>query len=87
MGRNQFVGPGYWSADTTLSKNFKLTERFTLKFDAAAFNLFNRANFVLATAGGGAHNEIHSGVFGEAGGDKVGNIGPRTMQFGLKLSF
>lgn len=87
LGRNNFVGPGFWSADTTLSKNFKLTERFNLRFDAAAFNVFNRANFVLATAGGGAHNEIHSGIFGEAGGTTVGNIGPRTMQFGLKLSF
>jgi hypothetical protein len=87
LGRNTFVGPGFWSADTTLSKNFKLTERFNLRFDAAAFNVFNRANFVLATAGGGAHNEIHSGIFGEAGGATVGNIGPRTMQFGLKLSF
>jgi hypothetical protein len=87
LGRNTFVGPGFWSSDLTLSKNFRLTERFNLKFDAAAFNVFNRANFVLATAGGGAHNEIHSGLFGEAGGATVGNIGPRTMQFGLKFSF
>jgi hypothetical protein len=87
LGRNTFVGPGFWSTDLTLSKNFKLTERFNLKFDAAAFNVFNRANFVLATAGGGAHNEIHSGLFGEAGGTTVGSIGPRTMQFGLKFSF
>jgi hypothetical protein len=87
MGRNQFVGPNFWATDMTLSKNFKLTERFNLKFDAAAFNIFNRANFVLATAGGGGHNEIHSGIFGKAGGTTVGNIGPRTMQFGLKLSF
>ena len=54
LGRNTFVGPNFWSTDLTLSKNFKLTERFNLKFDAAAFNVFNRANFLLATAGGGA---------------------------------
>ena len=29
-----------------------------MKFDAQAFNIFNRANFILATAGGGAHNKI-----------------------------
>ena len=87
LGRNTFVGPGFFSTDVTLSKNFKLTERFSLKFDAAAFNVFNRTNFVLATSGGGAHNEIHDGLFGAAGGTSVGNIGPRNMQFGLKLAF
>ncbi len=87
LGRNTFVGPGYWESDLTLSKNFKLTERFNLKFDTAAFNVFNRANFVLATAGGYGHNNIASGIFGEAGGTSTGNIGPRIMQFGLKLSF
>jgi hypothetical protein len=87
LGRNTFVGPGLWESDITLSKNFKLTERFALKFDAAAFNVFNRANFVLATAGGGAHNNIADPLFGRAAGTTVGNIGPRVMQFGLKLAF
>jgi hypothetical protein len=87
LGRNTYVGPGYWEADMTLAKNFKLTERFNLRFEAAAFNLFNRANFVLATAGGGAHNSIVDPAFGQAGGTTVGNIGPRTMQFGLKFTF
>ncbi len=41
----------------TLSKTFKITERMSLKFDANAFNVFNRANFILATAGGGANNK------------------------------
>lgn len=87
LGRNTFVGPGYFDTDMTLSKNFKLTERFALKFDAAAFNIFNHTNFVLATAGGGAHNNIVDPTFGQAAGTTVGNIGPRIMQFGLKLTF
>jgi len=87
LGRNTFVGPGFWSTDLTLSKNFKLTERFNLKFDAAAFNVFNRTNFFLATSGGYGHNEIRDSLFGEAGGTSVNGIGPRIMQFGLKLSF
>jgi outer membrane receptor for ferrienterochelin and colicin len=57
LGRNSFVGPGQWYADMALSKIFKITERVTLKFDANAFNIFNRANFLLATAGGGANNK------------------------------
>jgi hypothetical protein len=83
LGRNTFVGPGTWSADMTLSKNFKFTERVNLKFEAQGFNVFNRANFVLATTGGGAHNEIHDSTFGKA----AGTLNPRQVQLGLKLSF
>jgi hypothetical protein len=61
LGRNSFVGPGNWAADMTLSKNFKITERVNMKFDANGFNVFNRANFILATAGGGAHNKYTIG--------------------------
>jgi outer membrane receptor for ferrienterochelin and colicin len=83
LGRNTFVGPGQWYADMTLSKTFKFTERVNLKFDAAAFNIFNRANFLLATAGGGAHNKPTAGSFGKA----AGTLNARNMQIGLKLSF
>ena len=83
LGRNTFVGPGYWKADMTLSKVFKFTERVNLKFDANAFNIFNHTNFVLATAGGGAHNQPRFPNFGTA----AGTLGPRQLQFGLKLSF
>ena len=83
LGRNTFVGPGVFETDMTLSKTFRVTEQVKLKFDAAAFNLFNRTNFVLATAGGGGHNDIRDPLFGQAGG----TIGARVMQFGLKLSF
>jgi hypothetical protein len=85
LGRNTFVGPGLWSTDLTMSKNFKLTERFNMKFDAAAFNIFNRTNFELATAatGGATNNRINRSNFGRAGG----TLGPRLLQFGLKLSF
>jgi len=83
LGRNTFVGPGYWKADMTLSKVFKFTERVNLKFDANAFNVFNHTNFVLATAGGGAHNQPRFPNFGTA----AGTLGPRQLQLGLKLSF
>jgi hypothetical protein len=84
LGRNTFVGPGNWAADMTLSKIFKITERVNLKFDANAFNVFNRANFILATAGGGANNKpFQQDNWGQA----AGTLNPREMQFGLKLSF
>jgi hypothetical protein len=83
LGRNTFVGPGQWYADMTLSKTFKFTERVNLKFDAQAFNVLNRANFLLATQGGGAHNQPRTSNFGEA----AGTLNARNMQLGLKLSF
>jgi hypothetical protein len=83
LGRNTFVGPGIFQTDMSLTKLFRLTERFNLKFDASAFNVFNRTNFELATGGTSNKNNIASGNFGVAGGV----IGQRTMQFGLKLGF
>jgi hypothetical protein len=83
LGRNTFVGPGYWKADMTLSKVFKFTERVNMKFDANAFNVFNHTNFVLATAGGGAHNQPRFPNFGTA----AGTLGPRQLQLGVKISF
>jgi hypothetical protein len=83
LGRNTFTGPGQWSSDMTLGKTFKLTERVNMKFEAQAFNIFNRANFLLATAGGGAHNSLDDPLFGEAGGTLDG----RDLQFGLKFTF
>jgi hypothetical protein len=49
----------------------------------AAFNLFNRTNFVLATSGGGAHNDTRSTEFGKA----AGTLGARQLQAGLKFTF
>ena len=67
----------------TLGKTLKFTERVNLKFEASAFNIFNRANFLLATQGGGAHNNITDGAFGQA----AGTLNARNLQFGLRLSF
>jgi Carboxypeptidase regulatory-like domain/TonB dependent receptor len=83
LGRNTFVGPGLWASDMTLAKLFKFTERVNLKFEAQGFNVFNRANFLIATAGGAGNNDIRSGIFGQAGG----TLNARNLQFGLKLTF
>jgi hypothetical protein len=83
LGRNTFVGPGMWSADMTLGKVFKITERVNFKFEAQGFNVFNRANFLLATAGGAGHNDIRDENFGKA----AGTLNARNLQFGLRLTF
>jgi TonB dependent receptor len=83
LGRNQFLGPGQWYADMTLGKTFNITERLRMKFEWQAFNVFNRANFLLATGGGGAANHVTFTNFGQA----AGTLNPRQEQFSLKFSF
>jgi hypothetical protein len=77
LGRNTFVGPGYWAADVSVLKNFKLTEALQLEFRAEAFNVLNHTNFHIG------HNAINDPAFGQAGG--TGD--PRNLQFALKLMF
>jgi hypothetical protein len=40
-GRNIIVGPGYINLDSSLAKDFKLENRFTMQVRAEAFNTFN----------------------------------------------
>jgi len=39
LGRNALRGPGYFGFDLSLSRNFKVTERFNLQARAEAFNI------------------------------------------------
>jgi carboxypeptidase family protein len=45
LGRNIYHGPFQQSWDFSLIKNFRLTERQTLRFAADFFNIWNHANF------------------------------------------
>ena len=80
LGRNTFVGPGYWAVDTSIFKNFRLSESMRLQLRAEAFNVFNHTNFQL---GGNDMNSLNDPFFGQAGG----TFNPRQLQFGLKLVF
>jgi hypothetical protein len=57
-GRNLVRTPGIWQADVSLAKKLTLKERATLEFQAAAFNLFNRAQL------GSPNGDISSPTFG-----------------------
>jgi hypothetical protein len=43
--RNIFAGPFQSRVDMAVFKNFRISERFRLKFDVQAFNLFNHPSF------------------------------------------
>jgi len=44
-GRNAFRGPGYFEMDLSISRSFKLTERFALQIRGEAFSLTNTPHF------------------------------------------
>ena len=44
-GRDNVRGPGLFNLDTSLFRNFKLTERFTLQFRGEAFGVTNTPHF------------------------------------------
>src|SRR5206468_36110 len=39
-----YRGPGFWNTDVAIVKNFNITERFTARFSADFFNVFNHPN-------------------------------------------
>ncbi len=80
LGRNVFRGPYQQNWDFSLQKDFRLTERFNLKFGSDFFNIWNHANF--------ANPAITDVEAGSAFGKIIATNGtPRLIQFSLRLGF
>jgi hypothetical protein len=78
VGRNTVAGPGLFNIDTTVARNFQLTERFRLQFRTEFFNLFNTPN----------HSIVGRLINVPASFGRVLNqLDPRQIQFALKLNF
>jgi hypothetical protein len=77
-GTNPLLADGMAQLDSSIFKNFRLTERTNLAFRWDMFNTFNHPDFNPPTArvGSGANGRVTST-----------SIGSRSMQFGLRLSF
>jgi TonB dependent receptor len=88
-GRNTIIGPRLHIVDFSVSKATKFNERIALQFRTEFFNLFNHANLSLPNV------DFNSAAFGSisetpdvtAGNPRLGEGGPRVIQFGLKLIF
>ncbi len=97
LGRNVFRGPHQQNWDFSLIKNFKLTERQSLRFTTDFFNIWNHANFgnptvddvetIFCSPGvnGCPANGINpSTPFGKI----TSTVGtPRLIQFSLRYAF
>jgi hypothetical protein len=78
LQRRFFSGPWTFGLDMSLQKNFKNTEVVNLEFRADAFNVLNHPTFWAGD------QNINAPAFGLVGSTLTI---PRTMQFGLTLSF
>src|SRR5713101_2917084 len=80
LGRNIYRGPFQQNWDFSLIKNFRLTEKQSLRFTADFFNIWNHANF-----GNPSSNDVENpGAFGKI----VSTVGtPRLIQFQLRYAF
>lgn len=76
--------------DFSMRKQFRLTERFRLRFQADMFNAFNRANLRNPDVSFGSCSVVGTNPCAPSNGGfgKITSAGPaRNIQFGLKLDF
>ena len=64
-GRNSVRGPGFWNFDTSIIKNFGLTEQMKLQFRTEFFNVLNHANFENPRNASTGSPTLTSTVFGQ----------------------
>jgi hypothetical protein len=79
--RNLLDGPGYRDVDLAISRDFRLSERFKLRFRAEGTNAFNMVS--LGTPGASVPSGTTSTTFGV-----IRSAQPmRKLQFGLRLTY
>jgi hypothetical protein len=84
LARNSFRGPAQQNWDFSLIKNFKLTERQSLRFTTDFFNMWNHANFGNPTVTDVETISAANSPFGKIT-SMVGT--PRLIQFSLRYAF
>ena len=100
MKRNSLRGPGAWSFDMAVQKNFKITERVNLQFRAEGFDLLNHHNLYAYTGNlyyttetpesvmGNGYNTVTALKGGLGSLASGGNHDERRFgQFGLRVTF
>jgi hypothetical protein len=75
--RSVLRGPSFQAIDTTIAKEFSVTERYRIDVRGEFYNVLNRANFDVPG------HVLGAGDFGAL----VSTRNPRTAQVGLRLSF
>jgi len=77
LGNGAVRGPGSWTTDVALSKNFRVRERMNLQIRADMFNALNHVNL------SGPSTGINGATFGEINGAG----GMRVVQFNGRFTW
>jgi len=82
LGRNRFVGPGFFQIDLRIAKRIPLGERLKLDLIADGFNMLNRTNIA-------AVNQLCDPTAGAtcSAGQPTAAYDARQFQFALKLNW
>ena len=81
---------GLSQLNTSLTKDWKLKERFTAQFRFEIFNLLNRSQYAGVGTNLGSPSSFGKAAFTPdvgSGTSVTGSGGPREMQLGLKFLF
>ena len=84
-GAGILKGPGQFNFDTAFLKTTHVTENVVVQFRAEFFNLFNHPQFSDPGAVGNVDNTLADVVANNKITDT--SVGPRVIQFGLKILF
>ena len=96
LGRNVFRGPSQQNWDFSMIKNFKITERQSLRFTTDFFNIWNHANFGNPTVtdvesfqcAAGSPGCVNGVLQGSPFGKITSTVGtPRLIQLSLRYAF
>jgi hypothetical protein len=91
LGRYVARGPGFYEIDTALQKQFRVTEKISMKFRAEAFNLLNHPVYANPSGSIGSNPALPSANFGRITSilntGAVGTGTPRRLQFALRVIF
>lgn len=93
MGRNVFRGPSFKNWDFSVSKMFKLSDRFSLQFRGEFFNILNHPNFDVFSLDNDLSSSSNAGLvtftpdLGSASNPVLGSGGSRHIQLGAKFSW
>jgi hypothetical protein len=84
-GRNILDGPGLFSADLALAKNFRIRENHNLQVRIESFNFLNHTNFIVTDAMT-QFDSLTAGLLSQVGTVGRGG-GPRIFQYAVKYRF
>jgi hypothetical protein len=85
--RDSLGGPGTFSADLSITKNTKITEKLNLQFRTECFNCFNHFNVGGTGAGVLGAIDQPGNSTGQTTSSQSPVVTPRQIQFALKLDF